>query len=71
VPAADADRVVQLAVNKLGIGNALDRHAGTLSGGTRRKLSLALAILGSPSIVWVSTCTQCAHACADARACVA
>ena len=34
-----------------GLGEKLDSQAGDLSGGQRRKLSVAIAFLGSPAVV--------------------
>ena len=34
-----------------GLGEKLDTLAGNLSGGQRRKLSVAIAFLGSPAVV--------------------
>lgn len=38
-------------VPQVGLGEKLDAPAGELSGGQRRKLSVAIAFLGNPSLV--------------------
>lgn len=49
---AVTDRVGQLA-ELVDIGDALDRRVGTYSGGMRRRLDLALALVHTPSILFL------------------
>ena len=42
---------INFVVESLGIAEYMNKSAGKLSGGTKRKLSVALAILGNPSVV--------------------
>ena len=39
------------AIENLNLGDYRDKQAGTLSGGNKRKLSVAMALLGSPPVV--------------------
>lgn len=41
------------SLKRLGLGHYSDRLAGTLSGGNKRKLSTAIALLGDPPIVYL------------------
>lgn len=41
-----------------GLGEKLDMPAGELSGGQRRKLSVAIAFLGSPAVVFLDEPTS-------------
>lgn len=41
-----------------GLGDKLDTLAGDLSGGQRRKLSVAIAFLGSPAVVFLDEPTS-------------
>ncbi|OXB61593.1 hypothetical protein ASZ78_006281 [Callipepla squamata] len=53
VPEEDTPRVAQWGIAKLGLGPHADRLAGTYSGGNKRKLSTAIALLGSPPIIFL------------------
>ena len=46
-------RVVENAVATLGLSRWADRPCGTYSGGNRRKLSLGVAMIGNPSVVFL------------------
>lgn len=45
--------MAQWGIAKLGLGPHADRLAGTYSGGNKRKLSTAIALLGSPPIIFL------------------
>ncbi|XP_068199948.1 retinal-specific phospholipid-transporting ATPase ABCA4a isoform X2 [Antennarius striatus] len=51
VPEADISRVADWAIQKLGLSEDAGRSAGTYSGGNRRKLSTAIAMIGCPVLV--------------------
>uniref|UniRef100_A0A669Q6A4 P-type phospholipid transporter n=1 Tax=Phasianus colchicus TaxID=9054 RepID=A0A669Q6A4_PHACC len=53
VPEEETPRVAQWGIAKLGLGPHADRLAGTYSGGNKRKLSTAIALLGSPPIIFL------------------
>ena len=40
-------------INEMGLYEYADRLAGTFSGGNKRKLSVAMAMIGEPSIVFL------------------
>lgn len=46
-------QVAQWGIAKLGLGPHADRLAGKYSGGNKRKLSTAIALLGSPPVVFL------------------
>merc|ERR1711871_1847937 len=49
----DIDRVVSAKIEEMGLTEYADRYAGTYSGGNKRKLSVAIAMIGEPSIVFL------------------
>jgi ABC-type Mn2+/Zn2+ transport system ATPase subunit len=51
-------QVVAHAVSAVGLAGCEERAAGQLSGGQRRKLSLASALVGGPSVVLVDEPTS-------------
>ncbi|XP_068603937.1 retinal-specific phospholipid-transporting ATPase ABCA4-like [Brachionichthys hirsutus] len=51
VPEADISRVADWAIQKLGLSDDAGQSAGTYSGGNRRKLSTAIAMIGCPVLV--------------------
>ncbi|KAM6231600.1 phospholipid-transporting ATPase ABCA7 [Spheniscus humboldti] len=53
VPEEETPRVAQWGIAKLGLGPHADRLAGKYSGGNKRKLSTAIALLGSPPVVFL------------------
>ncbi|XP_064325807.1 phospholipid-transporting ATPase ABCA7 [Phalacrocorax carbo] len=53
VPEEETPRVAQWGITKLGLGPHADRPAGKYSGGNKRKLSTAIALLGSPPVVFL------------------
>ncbi|XP_075380013.1 phospholipid-transporting ATPase ABCA7 [Mycteria americana] len=53
VPEEETPRVAQWGIAKLGLGPHADRPAGKYSGGNKRKLSTAIALLGSPPVVFL------------------
>ncbi|XP_075758760.1 phospholipid-transporting ATPase ABCA7 isoform X2 [Pelodiscus sinensis] len=53
VPAEETPRVAQWAVTKLGLAQDADQPAGGYSGGNKRKLSTAIALLAAPPVVFL------------------
>ncbi|XP_058033573.1 retinal-specific phospholipid-transporting ATPase ABCA4 [Ahaetulla prasina] len=51
VPEAEVERVAEWGIQKLGLSQNADQLAGTYSGGTKRKLSTAIALIGCPPLV--------------------
>jgi ATP-binding cassette subfamily A (ABC1) protein 3 len=45
--------VVQKMLNTLGLSRFADKQCGSYSGGNKRKLSLAMALIGNPSVVFL------------------
>ena len=50
---ADISRVVDSKIAEMGLTEYADRAAGTFSGGNKRKLSVAIAMIGEPLIVFL------------------
>ncbi|KAM9858193.1 ATP-binding cassette sub-family A member 2 [Aulostomus maculatus] len=53
IPWKDQERVVQWALQKLELLKYADKPAGTYSGGNKRKLSTAIALIGYPSLIFL------------------
>ncbi|XP_069576163.1 ATP-binding cassette sub-family A member 2 isoform X2 [Brachyistius frenatus] len=53
IPWKDQDRVVQWALEKLELSKYADKPSGTYSGGNKRKLSTAIALIGFPSLIFL------------------
>ncbi|KAM6107258.1 LOW QUALITY PROTEIN: phospholipid-transporting ATPase ABCA7 [Pterocles gutturalis] len=53
IPEEETPRVAQWGIAKLGLGPHADRPAGKYSGGNKRKLSTAIALLGCPPVVFL------------------
>ncbi|GAB0200787.1 phospholipid-transporting ATPase ABCA7 [Grus japonensis] len=53
IPEEEAPRVAQWGIAKLGLGLHADQPAGKYSGGNKRKLSTAIALLGSPPVIFL------------------
>uniref|UniRef100_A0A3Q2CE96 ATP-binding cassette, sub-family A (ABC1), member 4a n=1 Tax=Cyprinodon variegatus TaxID=28743 RepID=A0A3Q2CE96_CYPVA len=51
VPESEISRVAEWAIQKLGLSEYAGRSAGTYSGGNKRKLSTAIAMIGCPALV--------------------
>ncbi|XP_032883716.1 retinal-specific phospholipid-transporting ATPase ABCA4 [Amblyraja radiata] len=51
VPEDEMDRVAEWAIEKLDLTEYADQMAGTFSGGNKRKLSTAIALIGCPAVV--------------------
>ena len=47
------DHYVNYIINKFGLSMFVTTKAGTLSGGNKRKLCLAMAMIGRPKIVFI------------------
>ena len=46
-------QVVEWALNKLGLAKYADKLSGTYSGGNKRKLSTAIALIGHPPLIFL------------------
>ncbi|XP_059192402.1 ATP-binding cassette sub-family A member 2 [Centropristis striata] len=53
IPWKDQERVVQWALEKLELSKYADKPASTYSGGNKRKLSTAIALIGYPSLIFL------------------
>ncbi|KAM9174579.1 phospholipid-transporting ATPase ABCA7 [Mergus octosetaceus] len=53
VPEEEIPRVVQWGIAKLGLEPHADRPAGKYSGGNKRKLSTAIALIGCPPVIFL------------------
>ncbi|KAM9393672.1 ATP-binding cassette sub-family A member 2 [Pholidichthys leucotaenia] len=53
IPWKDRERVVQWALEKLEMSKYADKPAGTYSGGNKRKLSTAIALIGYPPLIFL------------------
>ncbi|NXU74146.1 ABCA4 protein, partial [Oreotrochilus melanogaster] len=51
IPEEDIQRVAEWAIQKLGLPTYADHPAGTYSGGNKRKLSTAIALIGCPPLI--------------------
>jgi ATP-binding cassette, subfamily A (ABC1), member 3 len=47
------DKAITRKINELGLCRYRDKLAGALSGGNKRKLSVALAMIGNPHIIFL------------------
>ena len=54
----DAAGVTEGAIVKMGLAKYRDKQAGTLSGGNKRKLSTAIALVGNPQIIFLDEPTS-------------
>ena len=55
IPEPQVNAVVASSIQTLGLKAFERKRAGTLSGGNKRKLSVAIALIGSPPIVFLGT----------------
>ncbi|KAF2396588.1 ABC transporter [Trichodelitschia bisporula] len=55
----DVDAVVEAMIQAVGLGAFKTRMAGKLSGGNKRKLSLAIAVVGDPEVVLLDEPSSC------------
>jgi len=53
VPEVDVPRVVDAKLHEMDLRSFANKKAGTLSGGNKRKLSVAIALIGGPPIVFL------------------
>ena len=54
VPSAnEVERTARELANRVGLGDKLDAYAASLSGGQKRKLSVGLALIGDPKVVFL------------------
>ena len=53
IPARFVGEVVWSLLDRLGLGKICDRRCGSYSGGNKRKLSLAIAMVGDPSVLFL------------------
>ena len=53
IPGRFVGEVVWSLLDRLGLGRICDRRCGSYSGGNKRKLSLAIAMVGDPSVLFL------------------
>ena len=53
IPAAEVETAVSAMIDELGLGQYQNKMAGGYSGGNKRKLSVAIAMIGNPEIVFL------------------
>ena len=53
IPKNLKDKFVSKKIKEMGLSDYQDKRAGTYSGGNKRKLSVAIAMLGNPQIVFL------------------
>jgi len=53
IPDAKLQKMVDFLIKRLSLGKYAKRPAGTYSGGNKRKLSVAIALIGNPPIVFL------------------
>ncbi|KAL3242105.1 hypothetical protein MRX96_021472 [Rhipicephalus microplus] len=53
IPVKDENKVIEWTLQKLGLTSYADRVVGTYSGGNKRKLSTAIALLGGPPVIYL------------------
>ncbi len=53
IPKAEAESRVDLIIKTVGLADAADRRAGTYSGGMRRRLDLAMALISKPKLLFL------------------
>ncbi|KAL4157382.1 hypothetical protein PRNP1_006405 [Phytophthora ramorum] len=53
IPQSSLDRVVMEKIQQLNLGDFEHKLAGSLSGGNKRKLSVAIAMIGNPAIIFL------------------
>ena len=51
IPERKREKVIEKAIKDLNLSDHRDKCAGTLSGGNKRKLSVAMATIGNPPII--------------------
>ena len=53
VPEKDLAKVAEWGIRKLGLLQHCDKRAGDYSGGNKRKLSTAIALVGNPPMIFL------------------
>lgn len=53
IPPSALQAEVRRAIDELSLGDFVNKLAGTLSGGNKRKLSVAMAIIGHPPLLFL------------------
>jgi len=51
VPRRSKDKIIEKVITQMNLGEHRNKEAGTLSGGNKRKLQVAIAIIGNPPIM--------------------
>jgi ABC-type nitrate/sulfonate/bicarbonate transport system ATPase subunit len=55
IPEFKLPSMVAYLIDRLSLGEYANRKAGTYSGGNKRKLSVAIALIGNPPVVFLGT----------------
>lgn len=50
---AEKDAAIEVKIREMNLGEYEDKLSGTLSGGNKRKLSVAMAMIGNPRIIFL------------------
>ncbi len=53
IPRSESEGRVKLIIDTVGLADAADRRAGTYSGGMRRRLDLAMALISKPKLLFL------------------
>ena len=59
IPEYEVGNTVAELIERLGLAQHANRLAGTYSGGNKRKLSTAIALIGDPPIVFLDEPVSC------------
>jgi hypothetical protein len=58
VPKADIDEAVRVAIAEIQLEAATNQRSGSLSGGQKRRLSLAIALIGDSKVIFLDEPTS-------------
>lgn len=60
-PSSQVEAAVEAMIDEMGLGQYADKLAGGYSGGNKRKLSVAIAMIGYPQVGWPSEARGIVH----------